>query len=130
MPPGGDLKTALLASIREQDKTFSGMVVAQAKIDLEGDTIVFTFAPIHKALRSQFERKRAWIAELAQSLSGRRIAVASRESEAAPAPERAPDPDGDPRQAELRARAKAEPAVQAVLDVFGGEIEDVEELDK
>ena len=31
---------------------------------------------------------------------------------------------------DLRARAKAEPAVQAVLDVFGGEIEDVEEIDK
>jgi hypothetical protein len=31
------------------------------------------------------------------------------------------------RKADLRARAKAEPVVQAVLDVFGGEIEDVEE---
>jgi hypothetical protein len=28
----------------------------------------------------------------------------------------------------LRARAKADPGVQAVLDVFGGEIEDVEEI--
>jgi hypothetical protein len=32
------------------------------------------------------------------------------------------------RRADLTARAKAEPAVQAVLDVFGGEIEDVEEM--
>jgi len=30
----------------------------------------------------------------------------------------------------LEARAKAEPTVQAVLDVFGGEIEGVEEIDK
>ena len=29
---------------------------------------------------------------------------------------------------DLRERAKAEPAVQDMLDVFGGEIEDVEEI--
>ena len=32
------------------------------------------------------------------------------------------------KQAELRDRAKAEPAVQNVLDILGGEIEDVEEI--
>jgi hypothetical protein len=36
---------------------------------------------------------------------------------------------GDPRRAELEARAKAEPTVQAVLDVFGGEIENIEEIE-
>jgi hypothetical protein len=119
------------AAIRDANKTFYSMIVAQAKIDLDGDTLVFTFAPVHKALRSQFDNKRAWIAEIAQSLSGRRIAIVSRESEAAPAPDaRAADPGDGAHQAELRARAKAEPAVQAVLDVFGGEIENVEEIDK
>ena len=32
------------------------------------------------------------------------------------------------KQAELRDRAKSEPAVQNVLDILGGDIEDVEEI--
>jgi hypothetical protein len=43
-------------------------------------------------------------------------------------PAAAPAADDTARQAELRARAQAEPAVQAMLDVFGGDIEDVEEI--
>jgi DNA polymerase-3 subunit gamma/tau len=123
----GDVKSALLASVREQNKTFYGVVVAQAqKVDVEGDTIAFTFAPIHKMLRSQLDQKRAWLEQVAQAVSGRRMTVVTRESAPAAAAT-AQDPDAA-RQAELRARAAAEPTVQAVLDVFGGEVEDVEEL--
>ena len=56
---------------------------------------------------------------------GKKIILVTRESE--PAVPAAEDP-AVAHRADLRARAKAEPAVQAVLDVFGGEIEDVEEL--
>jgi hypothetical protein len=52
--------------------------------------------------------------------------------EGAPAPAAArseTDAAKGARAADLKARAKAEPTVQAVLDVFGGEIEDVEEVD-
>jgi DNA polymerase-3 subunit gamma/tau len=126
---GADLKTALLASIREQSRTFYGMVVAQAqKIDVEGSTIVFTFAPVHKTLRTQLGHKRAWVEQLAQALAGRKMTVVDRE--AAPAPEAEADAAAaEAHQADLRARVQAEPAVQAVLDVFGGQIEDVEEID-
>jgi hypothetical protein len=34
------------------------------------------------------------------------------------------------RRAELKARAKAAPTVQAVLDVFGGDVDSVEEEDQ
>jgi len=103
-------------------------------VDVEGDVIAFTFAPAHKSLRTQLEGKRAWIESLAQSLTGRKMTVEVKEGVAAPAASRTPDagPKAAPvdadRQAGLRARARAEPAVQNVLDVFGGDIEDVEEI--
>jgi DNA polymerase-3 subunit gamma/tau len=127
---GPDLKTALLSTIREQNKTFFGMVIAQAqKIEVQDDAVVFTFAPVHKSLRTQLEGRRAWIEQLAHAASGRRIQV--RAVEAPPASAPAPTPDsGADKAGDLRARARAEPAVQDMLDVFGGEIEDVEEIRK
>ena len=50
------------------------------------------------------------------------------EAEPAPPPHDPAKDEEDARRADLRARAKAQPTVQAVLDVFGGEIEDVEEI--
>ncbi|HUL72772.1 MAG TPA: DNA polymerase III subunit gamma/tau [Vicinamibacterales bacterium] len=127
--PGTDLKSALLGSIREQNKVFFGMVIAQAQnVAVEGDTVVFTFAPVHKTLRTQLEGKRGWIEHLAQAIAGRKIAVVARDGQPAPPPAAADGPSSA-RQAGLRDRAKSEPVVQAVLDVFGGEIEDVEEIE-
>ncbi len=126
---GPDPKPAFLAAIREQNKVFYSMVVAQAqKVEVEGDTVVFTFTPVHKTLRSRLEEKRAWLEPLAQAAAGRRLKIVTRES--APAPAAAPaQPSANTRRADLVARAQAEPSVQAVLDVFGGEIEDVEEME-
>jgi hypothetical protein len=115
------------------------MVIAQVQtVEVEGDAIQFTFAPAHKNLRGQLEAKRGWIENLAHSLTGRKMTVRVVEADgvgptvedlkAGAAPAKTAVPASDPgRQADLRARAKAEPAVQNVLDVFGGEIEDVEE---
>ena len=123
---GSDPKSALLAAIRERNRVFYSMVVAQAKsVEVEADTIVFTFAPVHKTLRAEFDRQSGWIQELARSVSSLPLRVAAREG--ASAPSAAPDPAAE-RKAELTARARTEPAVQAVLDVFGGTIEDVEEI--
>jgi DNA polymerase-3 subunit gamma/tau len=129
-PQGIDLKSSLLSSVREQNKTFFGMVVAQAQsVTVEGDTVAFTFAPVHKGLRAQFDSKRGWLEHLAQAVAGRKISVVAREGQPAPAAA-ANDESSGSRKAGLRDRAKAEPTVQAVLDVFGGEIEDVEEIDR
>jgi DNA polymerase-3 subunit gamma/tau len=123
-----DLKATLVAAIRENNKIFSGMVVAQAqKIEIEGDVIVFTFASVHKSLRSQLDGKRTWLEQLAGQLAGRPMKIVTREGEPVPVAEKGTDTAAAARKADLRARAKAEPVVQAVLDVFGGEIEDVEE---
>jgi len=115
--------------VRESNKVFYSMVVAQAqRVELEGDTLTFTFAPVHKQLRAQLEARRSWLEQLAQSTVGRRIAVVAKQGDAAPAVARPDTAARSTRQDELKARAKAEPSVQAVLDVFGGEIEDVEEI--
>ena len=127
---GPDPKPAFLAAIREQNKVFYSMVVAQAqKVEVEGDTVVFTFTPVHKTLRSRLEEKRAWLEQVAQAAAGRRLQIVARESAPVPAAPSA-QPSTDTRRADLVARAQAEPSVQAVLDVFGGEIEDVEEMDE
>jgi DNA polymerase III subunit gamma/tau len=125
------LKDAFLAEVRKGKKFFYGTVVAQAqRIDVDGDRIVFTFAPQHRALRVQLDQSRAWLDALASQLSNRKMTVVSAEgaatadkatAAATPAPEKN-------RQSELRQQALADSSVQAMLDVFAAEIKDVEEM--
>jgi DNA polymerase-3 subunit gamma/tau len=131
--PSGDLKNAFLEELRKTKKFFYGTVVAQAqRIELDGDRIVFVFAPQHKALRVQLDQNRPALEELASQVASRRIAIVSAEGTAiatppksgAPAPE--PGPAAD-RQADLKQQALADSGVQAMLDVFAAEIRDVEE---
>ena len=129
--PVGDLKAALMSNIREQNKVFFSMVVAQAQsVEADGDTVVFAFAPVHKSLRANFEGRKAWLEQLAQQIAGRPIKVMSKEGDPAIAAERAAAvTQQNARQVELKAKAQAEPSVQNILDVFGGEVEAVEEVD-
>jgi hypothetical protein len=106
--------------------------VAQAQsIDVHAGKVTFTFLPTHKALRDQFEHTRPWVEAAAERLMGRKVAVTAVQA-AAPATsapveaEAAPQPG--PEKRDLKAEAMAQPAVQAVLDVFPGEIRNVEEL--
>ena len=128
----GELKEAFLNEVRKSKKFFYGTVVAQAqRIDVDGDRVVFTFAPQHRALRVQLDQTRTWLDALATQLSGRKMSVASAEGAAtaskpgAPGPA-APAPQKD-RQSDLRQQALADSGVQAMLDVFAAEIKDVEE---
>ena len=128
----GQLKEAFLNEVQKSKKFFYGTVVAQAqRIDVEGDRVVFTFAPQHRALRDQLDQTRIWLDALATQLSGRKMSVASAEGAApaskpgAPGPA-APAPQKD-RQSDLRQQALADSGVQAMLDVFAAEIKDVEE---
>ena len=71
------LKDAFLAEVRKCKKFFYGTVVAQAqRIDIDGDRIVFTFAPQHRALRVQLDQsarlaRRARVAALESQDDGR-----------------------------------------------------------
>ena len=123
------LRGAFLDEVRKAKKFFHGAVVAMAqKIELDGDRIVFTFGPHHRALRAQLDQNRPYLEDVASRLAGRRIAIVSVEGAAAPAP--APGKPSAPvpeRQAELKQQALEDSGVQAMLDVFAAEIKDVEE---
>jgi hypothetical protein len=124
-------KNAFLAEVQKAKKFFYGTVIAQAqRIDVEGDRVLIVFAPQHKAMRVQVDPVRATLEELASQVAGRRMTVSAVETAAPPAlpsePAPAPAPGPD-RQSQLRQQALADKSVQAMLDVFGAEIKDVEE---
>jgi hypothetical protein len=130
------LKDALLAEIRANKSTLYSLAIAMAsRIDVSDDKVTFTFAPNQKVARNQLEQNADWIADAVQRLSGRRLPVTVVQSEAAgaapsspaAAPERTPEESSSPKR-DLRSEAMASPAVQAMLDVFPGEIRDVEEI--
>jgi DNA polymerase-3 subunit gamma/tau len=127
-PASGDFKDAFLAEIRRQKKFFHGTVVAQAqKIDVERDRVTFTFGPAHRTLRAQLEQNRAWLESVAADIAGRKVSVLGVEDSAPQAASGAAGPQDDRRGA-LKARALENEGVQAMLDVFGAEIRDVEEM--
>jgi hypothetical protein len=127
---GQTFKDALLAEIRKQKAVFYNMVVAQAqKIEVAGDSVTFTFSPTQRTLRDTFEQNRTWLESVAQQASGRKIAVACLQTEAAAAP----PPGGGAqktvdKKSALREQALADAGVQAMLEVFPAEIRDVEEM--
>jgi hypothetical protein len=95
---------------------------------------MFAFLPTHRALRDQFEQNRPWIESAAERVAGRKMTVMSVQVEAGAAPPNGAKPKDEPEappsngKRDLKAEAMSSAAVQAVLDVFPGEIKDVEEL--
>ena len=122
-------KAAFVAEVQKVKKFFYGTVIAQAqRLDVEPDRIVIAFAPQHKALRVQVDPVRSTLEEIATALAGRRMAVVAIETAAAGSDPAAPaGPHGPDRQSQLRQQALADKSVQALLDVFGTEIKEVEE---
>ena len=130
-------KEAFLDEIKKVRKFFYGTVIAQAqKIHVEGDRVIITFAPQHRALKAQLEQARPLLETIATQLSGRKMAVAAAEGTiAAPDATASRGDDRNPaegaadgKKAELREQALADSGVQAMLDVFAAEIKDVEEM--
>jgi DNA polymerase-3 subunit gamma/tau len=135
-PPivGGDFKEAFLAEVRRQKKFFHGTVIAQAqRIDVARDRVTFVFGPAHKTLRAQLEQSRPWLETLASEIAGRKVTVLGLEG-SAPSPSsqgvtEAPAAEsGSDREKTLKARALQNEGVQAMLEVFGAEIKNVEEM--
>ena len=127
----GDLKDAILAEVRKQKKMLHGTVIAQAqRIELSGETMTFMFGPAHKLLRSQLDQQRASVEAIASELAGRKITVKTIEGQPTPGSPGGAASDADRRKEELRKKALEQPSVQSVLDVFGAEIQEVEEIDR
>jgi hypothetical protein len=110
---------------------FYNTVVAQAqKIEFGPERVTFTFLPAHRTLREQLEQNRPWLESLAGIVSGKRMAVLAAQ-QSAPEPAAAMSGAGagtETPPVDLKATAMSDTAVQAMLDVFPAEIEDVEEI--
>jgi hypothetical protein len=124
------VKDAFLGRLRAEKKFFYSTVIAQAqRIESRNDAIVFTFAPAHRTLRTQLEQSREWLETIAQHVAGRRVIVTAVEGAPPAAPSTTDDRPAAPRgQDELRAKAMQNEGVQALLDVFGAEIKEIEEM--
>ena len=125
------LKSAFLERVKTAKKFFYNTVVVQAqRIDIEGDRLVLAYLPQQKAMRAQVDTLRTTLETIASELAGRRMAVVTTETAATAAPGQG-QPNAGPatpdRQSQLREQALSDKSVQAMLDVFGTEIKEVEE---
>jgi DNA polymerase-3 subunit gamma/tau len=125
------LKSAFLERVKVAKKFFYNTVVVQAQgIEVDGDRVVLSYLPQQKAMRAQVDTLRAALETIATEVAGRRMAVVTTEtaSLAAPAPAQpTAGPAAPDRQSQLREQALSDKSVQAMLDVFGTEIKEVEE---
>jgi DNA polymerase-3 subunit gamma/tau len=125
------LKEAFLAEVRKAKKLLYNTAFAQAqRIDVEADRIAISFAPQQKTMRVQVDASRPALEEIASALAGRRMTVAALETAEAAAPRGASSSQPTPaeeKQTALKEKALADKNVQALLDVFGTDIKEVEE---
>jgi DNA polymerase-3 subunit gamma/tau len=113
----------LLDEVRKRKKGFHMMALAQARrVDVDERAITFVFSAIHKVSVEQVEANRAFLEALVVELGGRPMAVKTDVLKDGSA-----DGAGDEQREQMKARALAENAVQGLLDVFPGEILDVQE---
>ena len=125
---GSALKDAFLEEVKRGHKMFYGTAVAQARrIDVGEGDITFVLTPRHRVLTAQIDQKRAALEAIATRLAGRRVAIRSAEvDEPADAP---PNTAADQAKDQLKQRAMADSAVQALLEVLPVEIKDIEEIE-
>ena len=124
-----DGKAAILAEIKRRKKFFHGTVVAQAqRIDLAGNRLTFMFTAGQRTLAAQIEQSRDWLEEMATEVAGRKLTVAAVREGADPAPDAPPPAAAADGADDLREGVLGNQVVQAMLDVLGAEIRDVEKI--
>jgi hypothetical protein len=140
-PAGGaSARDALLAEIKKAKLAFYRMTVAQAdRIEVQGDRVIFSFAPAHRFLKEQLEREKSWLEPMATKVTGRRMQVVGVLSEGRPqaaapsADDQGAESGGQPSRpssppSDLKAEALADPGMQTLLELLPLEIRDVEKM--
>jgi DNA polymerase III subunit gamma/tau len=125
-------RDAFLLEIRKSKAAFYNTVVAQAqKIEFGPDRVTFSFLPAHRMLREQFDTNRQWLEQIASNVAGKRMTVGAAHADAVQEPVGAVAGPvaAQHKPADLKSTAMADSAVQAMLDVFPAEIENVEEIE-
>lgn len=126
----GSLKDALLAEIRKSNAVMYNAFIALAqRFELTADRLVLTFAASQK-MTATFDKYKPALEAMVTKLAGRKVFVimdgSGTESASSGGPT-VPVADVEKKSA-LKEKALADPAVQALFEVFPGDIRDVEEL--
>jgi DNA polymerase-3 subunit gamma/tau len=129
---GEAARDAFLLEIRKSKAAFYNTVVAQAqKIEFGPERVTFSFLPAHRMLREQLETNRQWLEQIASAVAGKRMIVGAAQAEGVHEPVGAivGAAASQPKPPDLKTTAMGDSAVQAMLDVFPAEIENVEEIE-
>jgi hypothetical protein len=120
-------REAFLAEVkRSRGQADWGMIFVPAKrVDVAVGSVSFVYETQPKLIATRFEALRPELAVLATALAGRPMTVGCK-VEAGPAAAAPSAQQGEKDR--LKAAALAEPAVQALLDVYPADIRDVEEV--
>ena len=122
--PPSDLKAAILAELQKKHKHTHGMLTTGSeRIELSGDTITIAL----KAGQRLLDAPRTALEAVASQVAGRKIAVKAIEGGS---PKTGAAADEERRKDELKKKALEQPSVQSLIDVFGADIQEVEELDR
>lgn len=125
---GPALRDAFLAEARKNSMVMYSTMLAQARrIDVEGDRIAITFSPSQK-MGVTFEKYHATLEGIAMRLAGRKIHVVADMAGQEVASPDAPAAVDPAKKSALKEQAMADPTVQALFEVFPGDIRDVEEM--
>ena len=126
-------RDAFLLEIRKSKAAFYNTAVAQARtIEFGPDRVTFTFLPAQRMLREQVEQNRPWLEQAAAAIAGHKMPVVAAQAEGVQEPVAAAAGGAAASQSkppDLKTTAMADSAVQAMLDVFPAEIENVEEIE-
>jgi DNA polymerase-3 subunit gamma/tau len=124
-------RDAFLLEIRKSKMMFYNTAVVQAqKIEFGPDRVTFSFLAAQRILREQVEQNRQWLEQTAAAIAGKKMPVVAAQVEGVPGPVAAAGAAvSQPKPADLKTTAMGDSAVQAMLDVFPAEIENVEEID-
>jgi hypothetical protein len=124
----------ILERVYRERSTLGGFLSHAIFFDLEDSAFVISLPEDKAMFRASIERKEyvSFIRDTVEAVTGRRLDVKVRLSQPAPAPGiAAPAAGGDDREAirkQLLEEANRSPVVKSFLDLFQGEITDIEEV--
>jgi len=132
--PPSDFRDRFLRELKSAKGFFYNTVVAHAyRIDADPARIAFTFLPNQKVPKQQCEEQRRMLEEIAEKVAGKKIPVTvTVAAEGSGTPAKATTaPAAEAHRAseeDLRQQAMADPAVQALFEIFPVEKSKIEEI--
>ena len=121
----------ILERVYREKSTLGGFLSHASFFDLEGGAFIISLPEDKAMFRASIERREylAVIRDAVEAVTGHRGEVKVRLAQPVPAPEiGAPAAGGEAKKKQLLEEANRSPVVQSFLDLFQGEITDIEEV--